>query len=120
MTEQEMRELDCWIAENVMGFEHEFGTCQAKTENPCYWRDAISNKSIAKVAYKPTTDPAAAMLVLEKCLQETEHAECIYAGYMHGGGFLVGHEQLKIEGGAPTLPLAICLFARQLFGKDAQ
>lgn len=61
-----------------------------------------------------TTDPAAAMIVLEKCLERTKDDPCLYIGKLDSE-YLIGSEIIGVEGCSKTLPLAIALFARELF-----
>lgn len=99
MNEKEMRELDAWIAEHVMGLsmEEQFGN----PDNPI--RGTITPPNY-------TTNPAAAMLVLEKCLTMADELEirlCYDCEYK----VFDWSKAAKAE----TLPLAICLFAKKLF-----
>lgn len=108
----EMRELDAWIAENLFGGIHH-------QEKP--YREGIDTSLLAMwqgemdclvSGWRPTTEPASAMLVLEKC-------RCVDGVHLSppspdkiceiwGGG---------VRAYADTLPLAVCLFAKQLFSK---
>lgn len=109
MTANEMRELDAWIAENVMGREVDL------TNEHLINRYKDGGKSVERLP-QYTLDPAAAMMVLEKCLEKTEADDLSYIGKV-GDEFIVGHEPLKNETIADTLLLAICLFAKKLFEK---
>jgi hypothetical protein len=125
LTEQEIVELNGWIAVNVMKWESVFSGLGFR-----YWHDGyeftewVSGEAIPypRKLFKPTTDPAAAMLVLERCL---EKEELVISKSPHG--FLIeSHDTNQYEtcdsdiyAEAPTLPLAICLFAKQLFGGEA-
>jgi len=112
-TPEELRELDAWIAEHVMGL----------VRHPCWythehwegvWRVPDGTKGFNK--FRPTTDPAAAMAVLEKCAEvesPVSVATCFEAGTW--SVFVGGHWDEKRS--AETLPLAICLFAKALFSK---
>lgn len=125
MTPKELRELDAWIAEHVIGFEF-----------PCLFEPTGANGEICckcnhHISFDrhhfphPTTDPAAAMQVLEKCAnsnavgvqgnveiyQEPEGgkwAVCFNAAYQ---------DKCVEPVFGNTLPLAICLFAKKLFAK---
>ncbi len=65
--------------------------------------------------FHPSTDPAAAMQVLEKCADKLDDPKKYNPGVSpitkSGGQWWVGNQH------AETLPLAICLFAKQLFSK---
>lgn len=108
MKTDELRELDAWIFENVLGW------------TPCreaafpHRRSFKSGESECLHYDMPefTTDPAAAMQVLDKCILK---AGTVIIGPGENGGFeLVS----RINGGsATTIPAAICLFAKQLFSK---
>jgi hypothetical protein len=116
---EELRELDAWIAENVMGFKKasrfeggELLGSRGQKSNECRW---LSNDDP-----KYTTNPAAAMEVLKKCGQETYpyqlQIEIQENGSVNisGGGF---RQPYRIT--ASTLELAICLFAEKLFNKNS-
>lgn len=104
MREKKLRELDAFIAEHVMGWKHSSSDFyQWKTERGNEY-DPVTNP------FSPTTDPAAAMAVLEKIVEETEAMpDSIYIGKV-GTEFMVGLD--GVEAVAETLPLAIALFAR--------
>jgi len=103
MTEKELRELDAWI------FERIFGGALALTGShyplPHY-----------------TTDPAAAMAVLEKCLAKISTGSLeIYQGADEGPEyrpiFCIGKMPTEEVVMDESLTLAICLFAKKLFEK---
>jgi len=119
MTDIELRELDAWIGVNVFGKKaiHAHSAKPTEGTEDDYFVIEWINASCSLPHY--TTDPAAAMQVLEKCF-----------GRM--GGTLIGIARLGSNycvcvpayaqdfgdvTSAPTLPLAICLFAKQLFSK---
>ena len=93
MTAKQLRELDNWLFENIKGL--------------------ASNLS-------PTQDPAAAMIVLEKCAEKLP--VCVFKSAISGKWIAdyespEGHD-VGIHGDeADTMPLAICLFAKKLFIK---
>ena len=91
MSEKQLRKLDAWIAEHVFGFD------MAKT-------------SVDDIEHY-TTDPAEAMQVLEELLilHNGEPFEIWRGG---SGMWHLGKSK------AETLPLAICLFAKELFAKE--
>lgn len=112
-SEKELRELDAWIAEHVMGMK-----CISKdgprptsgTEDDYFVREWI-HASNSLPHY--TTSRADAMAVLVKCLEKLAFGIAIQN---YPGGVSVSK---KIDGGlnalAPTLELAICRFAKALF-----
>lgn len=149
MTEKEKRELDAWVAERVIGWhrmtnakaigvedfsefdERELETLNRLSDN---WYDS-KNNHVADVegecdcgqhdtSFKPTTDPAAAMEVLKKCVEQcdmpveidrkrdkkTGHWR-IESGTMSQGLLVIAPPDCN------TLELAICLFAKKLFSK---
>ena len=129
-TEKELRELEAWIAEHVMGYEErQCYNGSQRIEGQTFWvckgRQVVAPSFNGKHRFPPfATDPAAAMQVLEKCAEmlrkdcnsveilrnTTGWAVCS----LYRDGF--GHEEHDtVE--AETLPLAICLFARKLFGE---
>lgn len=113
MTAQEMRELDAWIAEYVMGFRK----CPMPDETG--WIDDSKSTNPYFPCFQPTTDPAAAMSVLERCLEK--HGYGITIDVHDDAGFsLVGNSPYVATNpdvGDETLPLTICLFAKKLFSK---
>lgn len=137
MTTDEMRELDAWIAEHVMrrkcnscvdGLYKKLGDAQYAEMRE--WFISQGSKKIQWPKREPdikcdhakrySTDPAAAMEVLEKC---TDRLDCedIKIGFCTGIWRLqsVYRENPGANGRiivrAETLPLAICLFAKELF-----
>jgi len=120
MTTKQLRELDTWIAEHVMGWYRADG-------KPSHWfPDGYKNewhnpKGGMDTLPCFTTDPAAAMTVLEKCNDKLKEL-----GHFPGAIDLwkpfelwkiQSHANSDIHAEAETLPLAICLFAKQLFSK---
>lgn len=89
--EQELRELDAWLAHNVMRWSRDF-----EYKN-----------------FKPTTDSAAAMEVLNKCLIECAEIQLSEIA----GRYLVESNGRRITENEPTLELAIAKFAKLLFSK---
>lgn len=130
-TEKELRELDAWIAEHVMGyrwFAYEGGKSNrfCDLQIPSDWQARHGGiqcesslegyeRDIGGVP-KYTTNPADAMAVLEKCCAETMQEDCVYIGKTESE-WIVGHTTRNFEEVADTLPMAICLFAKQLFSK---
>jgi len=108
MNETEQRELDAWIAENVMGWD--LGESKPGHGWPWFGEFGFGDEQEKIPHY--TTDPAAAMEVLKKCSEETyittrRHKRC---------WSMSGSNGMTIE--AETLELAICLFAKKLFSKQ--
>jgi hypothetical protein len=142
MNEKEMRELDAWIAEHVMGWKWfafppvtdgtRKWTILLKTSS---WQRRQGGKQVSAphkndeidIGSVPqyTTDPAAAMEVLRKIGEEMGGRT--YGLRIHGPSaefkvhfWTVTDDEFDVEANAPTLELAICLFAKQLFSKEAQ
>jgi hypothetical protein len=121
MNDKQLRELDAWIAEHVMGYRK--ATKQEldlHSRRDIWWvsPDSDGENSTQMHPYLPlfTADPAAAMMVLEKCLSETKDAITMAETptiAAHMGRYTVANEEV-VEC-AETLPLAICLFAKKLF-----
>ena len=117
-TDTELRELDAWIAVNVFGATAALDRGFACRDGDDRHTVRFSKEAGWTVCPLYTTDPAAAMSVLEKCVEKENDG--VVCGRLRekwcatrngwGGGF---HE-------AQTLPLAICLFARELFKEDAR
>lgn len=124
MSEKELRELDAWIAEHVMGckpWDEEKVRCILQ---PNEFVLSIPSKIVrARIGagqtadFEPTSNHASAMMVLEKCFERVGLIDmsrvkvepfnfCVGATYKTG-----------CESEASTLPLAICLFAKKLFTK---
>ncbi len=103
MTAQELRELDAFIAEHVMGWKVTLGSFDQQV---C--KD--DKGALAYINFNPTTDTTAAMEVLKKCAVRTE------VKVRHNG------ETWEVFGSnssspisSDTLELAICLFSKKLF-----
>lgn len=132
MTDQEKRELDAWISEHVMGwhrmtFDNGFPGAarnqlvpekfRADQYRKHGWRDGIE---LLDTFPKFTTDPAAAMAVLKKCAERCDAEICLRAGKWIVTGYCLSDVkpgQLDWDVAAPTLELAICLYAKKLFGE---
>lgn len=65
-----------------------------------------------------STDPAAAMTVLEKCAERLGNYSVQIIGSPKHGYSITGSGERMEQCFADTLPLAICLFARALFEKE--
>jgi Phage ABA sandwich domain len=104
MNETQLRELDTWIAEHVMGM------IKADSPDDTGW----FRRSTYLPKFEPSTDPAAAMMVLEAlrgrggfCVELIANTDGWLVHYDDdGNGWSVTAE---------TLPLCIALFARKLF-----
>ena len=140
MTTQELRELDAWIAEHVMGFKWgHFGFIKnglpdferepiyllppsrfdvhSGNANP-FPRDRVDDwktRGSDSLIPKYTTDPAAAMSVLEKCAEKSDGAVEVVKAIKGKWGLCDGSTTKRGFQWADTLPIAICLFARELF-----
>ena len=120
MTTQELREMDAWIAEHVMGLTV---TVKESKTLPGIMTVGQTRGGIDLGLPNYTTDPAAAMEVLQKCaekIRDTELAVEVYAPTRSEPSWFVLDSEGSISGIAPTLPLAICLFARELFKEDGK
>lgn len=113
MSTKELRELDVWIASYIFMFY-----VHLEGEVPY-----ISNfkepdwKTKSGLLPEYTTDPAAALTVLEKCAGQigyTPNFTLFERTWIFTDAAGVNHKDI------PTLPLAICLFAKKLFGKEAK
>jgi len=117
MTTTELRELDALISEKLMGatlaLDPGFGTGDGDERHTV--RFSKEQGWIACPEY--TTDPALAMMVLEKCLRKRGQEISIETTHLGepvtGGEFHVATAYDFAT--AETLPLAICLFAKELF-----
>lgn len=119
MSDIEMRELDAWIAENVMGKMISFGAV-------VYWHQLPSGEP-KEIQDGPidyyTSDPAAAMQVLEKC-SEKMFSDCQDTNMCISksvDGWIVDQITTGEDYGSlissvgETIPITIALFAKQLF-----
>lgn len=134
MNEQELRELDCWLAEHVLKSAAVTQVSPRRFRSVCKMDEFQGGvgcggfKSIALgwdyLWYQidhPTTARAAAMAVMEVCA-----AHCGELMIRKRGGLFCvsganGVSQTVTYGDeAKTLPLAICLFSKKLFEKGPQ
>lgn len=112
MKEKQMRELDSWTAEHVMGWAFRMNYSGSGNE----WHDSEGcERSSSPDSY--TTDPAAAMQVLEKCSQG--QAIKVWYSTVHKQWACADDGCFDTQYAA-TLPLAICLFAKKLFEKKGK
>lgn len=117
MTTEEMRALDAWIAEHVMNYKrgHPGGSKEEYWQPPPYKFGVIPFEKVPHF----TTDPAAALEVLNGCIK-SNHGRIMIEDF--GKDVVVGfwnsdHEHFYGEAQAKTLELAICKFAKALFSK---
>ena len=112
-TAAELRELDNWIAENVMGWkilpsDNWRGDGSEPTNYPCEWR--------------PTQDPAAAFEVLKKCGKKwvgSVRIKCLESKEFYTVQvYKTDSKTAWITGNAETLELAIAKFSLALFSKS--
>jgi len=110
VTDAELRDLDAWIAEQVMGFK-----LNANGMIETWPREGVRH-DLCVANY--TTDPAAAMQVLEKCADEVHAYELQIVSPRNGGLWHISSGKRNTPRvNAETLPIAICRFAQQLFSK---
>lgn len=131
-TEKNLRELDAWIAENVMGFtwqklnRHDKINYLLPPPTGRFTYDPDPKNTNESCAPNYTTDPAAAMEVLKKCCEKpNSRSPEIFRNAIHyqtwiiedgeAGDALEGFEYLQVE--AETIELAICLFSKKIFSK---
>jgi len=113
MSPKEISELDAWIAEHVMGWK-------IHNRNTAHYVDADkvnSSDYILRAAYNwsAVNTPNVAMEVLKKCIEHCGFFDALLIGQTADGNYFVGHNAASVE--APTIELAICLFAKKLFEK---
>lgn len=148
-TEQdELRALDAWIAEHVMGWKwfcalgnafliplhaqprfKDFHVHWTEGTTEHYWVDRQEKTRPCKKTFdiecyytdyqhlalpRFTTDPAAAMAVLEKCADR----RMVNVHHSPTGWYVETACGRVRNGRGETLPLAIARFAKALFGKD--
>jgi len=120
MTTEELRSLDAFIAEHVMGWQlvttlHDIvtpGQFFARSDGVFVFKRGSELRN-----FHPTTDPAAAMEVLKKCGEELYgHGVAIEIRNYNRQGWTVMAQSRGNT--AETIELAICYFAKQLFTKD--
>lgn len=136
MNTLELRELDAWIAEHVMKFKEtqEPDDYTADSMSQWYkhtaygqyeWRVIVSTPYECKhhpegkpfqhswKNFKPAADPAAAMEVLKKCLDE----KTIFISHGTTGFWIADCDKKSCYQTGQTLELTICQFAKKLFTK---
>lgn len=120
MTPEQMRELDAWIGRNVFGkkvcecFPHLWERRGTEGDSELYCTHCNAYLSdVRLVTY--TTSPADAFAVLEKCAEK----KSIEINRLVSGRWYITTLHMDVEPQS-TLPVAICLFAKALFGKADQ
>ncbi len=132
MSETELRELGAWIAEHVMldSPRIEAVAMNADETGVALWENEWITRSAVrqfckehpqyhyverKIYCQYTRNEADALRVLKRCLID-EPVRIVH--WTHSGQFeLQSSDDDRIFPSAPTLELAICLFAKQLFAK---
>lgn len=111
MKPKEMRELDQWIALNVMGWKRGEGARCNLVQPPPYKFGVTTIDKLPRY----TTSPADALAVLEACLEKSGYGLILDAH--DDAGFSIEHRSPMTphSTGDETLALTICLFAKKLF-----
>lgn len=121
MNSAECRELDAWIA------EHMFGKMKVAYVDRIFDNDAngychkfdsvfIAGKNNKAVEFHPTIDVPFAMQVLDVCIKKYSFGvEISYVEGKYHCWQMIDMEE--IIGSAETLPMAICLYAKQFYIK---
>lgn len=116
MTEKEHSDLNEFLARHVMNLCVKDGRVyESRPRLVSPKPDKVENREISYDVPSYTTDPAAAMLVLEKCIRLTDvhflpPQAVAPAIEIWGGG-------VRVTSPSPSLPLSICLFAKKLYGE---
>jgi hypothetical protein len=121
MTTTEMREFDAWIAVNLFGYEHrQIKPCAIFPDGGMAWHNG---NGAVDYLHGYTTDPAAAMEVLKKCADKVSKIDNVCL-CVRGGKWSIwycdGDAGTICESESKTIELAICKFAKKLFGKDKE
>jgi len=127
MTPTELRELDAWIAEHLFGLKANIRllgsteTAIGFTTNPYFLEGGHEIEAIKQYCAAPnyTTDPAAAMMVLERCYEKSPQLSFCTCKSPYGYKFWLPNNY-SIALNAETIPLAICQFAKNLFEKGTK
>lgn len=123
MTPAELRELDAWIFENIIGGALSLCSrycptcrqCVVPHETTSDGRHSLCGALLHCDFPHYTTDGAAALEVLAKCLEKTSVQIIECAGYIVTDVVLDGWTN---SADADTIPLAICLFSKRLFNYE--
>lgn len=115
-TEKELRELEEWIAVNVMGWRIYKTTREwQEAGSPTGRKIQVMDQSPHFDIPKYTTNRVDAMLLLEECLQGSDvHIELSKTGCFH---ITDATEYAHCIADSNSLSLSIALFAKQLFKK---
>src|SRR5580693_7144670 len=117
MKEKELRELDAFCADNVMGWKSVSGT-KLTIEKDEYFVHSTTGHVLhgnASEPFCPTTDPASAMEVLKKCAETVIGAVEVYR--TSEGKWVIQDDYNDPNQQSETIELAIVKFAKQLFTK---
>lgn len=120
---RELRELDCFCVQEVLKLRHVPTVFEIVAGTFSYQKYGEGKGTVFVHHYgnhikefKPTTNPADAMEVLERCREKSQSAIAI--GGKGRDDYIVGEAYVGPNGivaRADTLPLAIAKFARQIF-----
>lgn len=121
MRDEELRALDNFIAEHVMGWTLIDRKAVGWMDGPPVWNTGKTGEDESPTwqDFRPTTDPAAAMQVLERII-DSGVVLTVYKGVNESGERRYCFGAKKTDGyeDAETLPLAIAKFAKALFEKE--
>src|SRR5438045_2211668 len=110
MTPTELRALDLFIAEKVMGRKRVKPACLVDGTFALIGEDCIiSDQDKCAHYFQPTESPADAMMVLKKLMEKC----WILLGKTADGYWAQEHEA-GTEGKGPTIEMAICLLAKEV------
>lgn len=124
MENNELRKLDEWIAAKIFGWQQ---FREEEHPNRMLWREGEAGSDVWDEPHFYTTDPAAAMEVLEKCAEKQALiGEPVgVARYEKDSGRWTVESNVRDYGDAQyifseadTLPLAISKFAREIFKEE--
>lgn len=123
MTNEQLRELDAWIAEKVIGRKSVAKISMLDDDSTFHYRKDIGEVFVHHAGnnvryFHPTSDPAAAMMVLEKCIEKTQVELTTVASGEYRIRDLAATRGEYFTTFEKSLPLAICLFARELFKEE--
>lgn len=124
-SEKELRKLDAWICEKAMGWKQVRDLQKIEKGGEFFLHETdgpfVHERQNYIKKFSPTTDPSAAMTVLEKCTQEIENRlgelDCLQIQWHDGEWAVCSFDDDDIPVKSPTLSLSICRFARKLFEK---
>lgn len=116
MNDQELRELDAWIAEHVMGWTKWEGS--GWLHAGCMDANGIKWLSGGyEIEFQPTIDSGQSMDVLKRCGERMPnfHIGAPQGSSLKNWMITWNYDENTVE--SETLELAICLFSKQLFSK---